>query len=75
MYPSITSGWSDEYDLGVTVLYLGKVTLDVVGDHSTNVSLGLTLYASQTVSILVLRSSESLSDVCVVYRCFILFLL
>ena len=37
MYPSITSGWSDEYDLGVTVLYLGKVTLDVVGDHSTNV--------------------------------------
>ena len=37
MYPSITSGWLDKDDLGITILYLGKVTLDVVGDHSTNV--------------------------------------
>ena len=37
MYPSITSGWSDEYDFGITVLYLVEVTLDVVGDYGANV--------------------------------------
>ena len=37
VYPSITSGWSDKYDLGVTVLYLTQVTLDVVGDYGANV--------------------------------------
>ena len=30
-------GGSDKDDLGITILYLGKVTLDVVGDHSANV--------------------------------------
>ena len=34
---AMQSKWSDEYDLGVSILYLGKVTLHVVSDHSANV--------------------------------------